>query len=143
MPCMRFNALVDDFEFIDDWEERYKYLIELGKLVPEFHSEDRVAENKVQGCVSQVWLKPRIDDNGESQCILHFTGDSDALIVRGLIYVLIALMSGQPVDKLKKFDAQEQLRRLALAEHLTQQRSNGLASMIARIQQIADSAARC
>ena len=114
MPSMSYDALVDDFEIIDDWEDRYKYLIELGKQLPEFHSMDRVPDNKIHGCVSQVWIKSNIDDNNGKEPILHFTGDSDALIVKGLIYVLITLMSGQTVGKLLKMDAQQKLGRLTL-----------------------------
>ncbi len=136
-----FEDLVADFEFIDDWEERYKYLIDLGKQLPHFDEADKTEANKVHGCVSQVWVKPHTERSPDGRLELHFTGDSDALIVRGLLYVVHTLMSGLPVGEVAALDAQAQLQRLHLSDHLTPQRSNGLVSMIARIKQLASSAA--
>ena len=137
MQEMTFDDLVGDFDFIDDWEERYKYLIELGKRLPAFDESDRTRENKVHGCVSQVWLKSQVIEDRDGTRRLVFTGDSDALIVRGLIFVLVTLMSQKPLDELGRMDAQTELQRLELSEHLTPQRSNGLAAMIHRIKTLA------
>lgn len=141
MPSAEFENLVADFEFIDDWEERYKYLIELGKDLPPFDEADKSASHKVQGCVSQVWIKPSTEQASDGSLHLHFTGESDAMIVRGLIQVLRILINGLPVGEITDMDVQGQLQRLGLSEHLTPQRSNGLASMIRRIKDIASAAA--
>jgi cysteine desulfuration protein SufE len=137
MTEMTFDELVGDFEFIDDWEERYKYLIELGRLLPAFDDKDRTAANKVHGCVSQVWLKSEVVRDQEDKCRLVFSGDSDALIVKGLIFVLVTLMSNRELTDVANMDAHSKLQRLSLAEHLTPQRSNGLAAMIQRIKTLA------
>ena len=137
MNEMTFDDLVNDFEFIDDWEERYKYLIELGRLLPAFDDKDRTAANKVHGCVSQVWLKSEIVEDRDGKRRLVFTGDSDALIVKGLIFVLVTLMSNKQLCEVAEMDAQTKLQRLSLAEHLTPQRSNGLTAMIQRIKTLA------
>jgi cysteine desulfuration protein SufE len=124
------NDLADEFEMLGDWEERYRYLIELGKdlepLTPEEHSED----NKVRGCASQVWLvtEPQAD------ATVRFRGDSDAHIVSGLIAVVLRLYSGAKASDIAAFDASAAMARLGLSEALSSQRSNGLKSMVARIQ---------
>ena len=134
MTNQAFDALKDDFEFIDDWGERYKYVIELGKDMPELPENEHSEQNKVHGCVSQVWIKSYVakDDNGEQR--LFFIGDSDALIVRGLVAVLRILLNDQPVKTVAEMNAVEQLASLGLNDHLTPQRSNGLNSMIKRLQ---------
>ncbi len=130
-----FQTLKDDFEFIDDWEERYKYVIELGKNMTALPEDEHDDQYKVHGCVSQVWIKSDFptDDNGVKR--LHFLGDSDAMIVRGLVAVLRILLHDQPVKDVIKLDAVGELASLGLNDHLTPQRSNGLNSMIKRLQE--------
>ncbi len=134
MANSEFEKLKDDFEFIDDWEERYKYVIELGKNMPALPTTEQSDEYKVHGCVSQVWIKSAfpVDDNGVKR--LQFLGDSDAMIVRGLVAVLRILFNDQPVKDVVELDAVSELAALGLNDHLTPQRSNGLNSMIKRLQ---------
>ncbi len=126
------EALKEDFSLIDEWEDRYRYVIELGRALPPLAEADRVPANKVQGCASQVWIAVREEKNG-SEPRLSFTGDSDALIVKGLIAIIFRLFSGRPASEILATDAGALLDDLGLREHLTPQRSNGLASMVARI----------
>jgi cysteine desulfuration protein SufE len=131
---MTLDDIFSDFEFLDEWEDRYRYVIELGKKLEPLAETSRTAENKVQGCASQVWLATRLEDTGNAQGpVLHFTGDSDAHIVRGLIFILFAIYSGKTAQDILDTDAQEIFLRLGLKEHLTPQRSNGFASMVERI----------
>lgn len=141
MTNTEFETLKDDFEFIDDWEERYKYVIELGKNMTALPESEYSEQLKVHGCVSQVWIKTEflIDDDGTKR--LHFLGDSDAMIVRGLVAVLRILMHDRPVQEIVKLDAVAALAELGLNDHLTPQRSNGLNSMIKRLQSDAAQAA--
>jgi len=127
-----FDQLIDDFEFLDDWEERYKYVIELGRALEPLEDEARSPANKVQGCASQVWLISQTDGSGTSP-VLTFRGDSDALIVKGLIAILHILLSGRPPRDIVETDVQAALGKLGLHEALTPQRSNGLAAMITRL----------
>ena len=131
---MSIQDLIDDFAFLDEWEERYRYVIELGKGLEALSDEEHSPANKVEGCVSQVWLvnETRKDDAG--QTVLHFRGDSDAHIVRGLIAILMRLYSDKPPADILAIDARDVFAKLGLNEHLTPQRSNGLYSMVARIQ---------
>lgn len=123
-----FTDIEDNLSYLDDWEDRYRYLIELGQALPPLAPEERNAENKVHGCVSQVWLvSERHDDN------VTFRGESDAMIVKGLVAVLLALYSGRPAREIAETDAIEIFDRLGLREHLTTQRSNGLVAMVNRI----------
>lgn len=131
-----FEELVEDFEFLDDWEDRYRTVIELGKEMPPLDDALKVPATKVDGCASQVWLHPQIDAG-----MFHFRGDSDALIVRGLIAVLHKLFDGLPVTDIAAIDARAELGRLGLDEALSAQRSNGLRAMIQRIQSEAAAAA--
>ncbi|MEM8854926.1 MAG: SufE family protein [Pseudomonadota bacterium] len=124
----RAADIEDAFELIDDWEERYRYVIELGRELPEFPDALKSDATKVDGCVSQVWLRTGAEDGH-----FHLQGDSDAMIVRGLVAILIALYDGQPVESVPELDAEAFLRRLELDDHLTPQRSNGLASMVKRV----------
>jgi cysteine desulfuration protein SufE len=134
------DEIVANFELLDDWEERYRYLIELGRMMPALPDEARIDANKVMGCASQVWLESRIErPDGEPS--LQLRGDSDAHIVRGLIALLIAMLSGRPASEIAEADPQQTFRALGLAEHLTPQRSNGLRSMVERIKRDARSAA--
>jgi cysteine desulfuration protein SufE len=128
----RIDAILADFELLDDWEDRYRYVIELGRTLEPLPDEARNATNKVQGCVSQVWLATTPTRDGRNTR-LTFIGDSDAHIVRGLIAILLALYSGRSADDILKIDANAVLGRLHLKEHLTPQRSNGLLSMVERI----------
>jgi cysteine desulfuration protein SufE len=131
-PAGRIDAILADFELLDDWEDRYRYVIELGRTLEPLPDEARNAANKVQGCVSQVWLATTPHrDGGKTRLI--FIGDSDAHIVRGLIAILLALYSGRNADDILKLDANAFLDKLHLKEHLTPQRSNGLLSMVERI----------
>lgn len=134
------QTIIDDFEFLDDWEDRYRYVIELGRALPPYPEEARTADNKVNGCVSQVWLNTTIkSDNGEQ--VLSFDGDSDAHIVRGLVAIMIAAMSGQPPATIQAMDIEALMGRLGLDEHLSPQRSNGLRSMVERMKRDASAAA--
>lgn len=131
-PPASFDEIVADFELLEDWEDRYRYVIELGRKLSPLPEEARTAANKVQGCVSQVWLATSIDP-GNRAPRLSFVGDSDAHIVRGLIAILFALYSGKTADDILAVDANSVLGELHLKEHLTPQRSNGLVAMVERI----------
>ena len=134
------DEIIANFELLDDWEERYRYLIELGRMMPPLPDEARTDRNKVMGCASQVWLETRVERrNGDAT--LSLRGDSDAHIVRGLIALLIALLSDRPTAAIVKTDPQETFRALGLSEHLTPQRSNGLRSMVDRIKRDAQAVA--
>ena len=135
MATPAFEEIVETFEFLDDWEDRYRHVIELGKAMPPLDDSFRVPAYKVDGCASQVWLRPIIADGH-----FDFQGDSDALIVRGLIAILHALYSGVPVAEVVGIDAQAELGRLGLQEHLSSQRSNGLRAMVERIRLLAAAA---
>lgn len=136
----KLDDLLEDFELLDEWEDRYRYVIELGQELPAFPESHRTASNKVQGCVSQVWLNTTVDSDGPAGPTLTFSGDSDAHIVRGLIAILFRLFSGQPARKILETDALDVFRRIGLDEHLTPQRSNGLRSMVDRIRRDAEGA---
>jgi cysteine desulfuration protein SufE len=127
-----FEDILADFELLDDWEDRYRYVIELGRRLDPLPETARTQVNKVQGCVSQVWLATQIDRSTGAPR-LTFIGDSDAHIVRGLIAVLFALYSGKTAQDIVAIDAAQQLGQLHLKEHLTPQRSNGLMAMVKRI----------
>lgn len=135
MATAAFEDLAETFEFLDDWEDRYRHVIELGKAMPPLDETFKVPALKVQGCASQVWLRPVIEDGK-----FDFQGDSDAMIVRGLIAVLHALYAGLPVAEVAKVDAPAELARLGLNEHLSSQRSNGLRAMVERIRETASRA---
>tara|TARA_R110002020_G_scaffold16871_68_gene59798 strand:- start:448 stop:885 length:438 start_codon:yes stop_codon:yes gene_type:complete len=130
-------TIVEAFELIDDWEERYRYVIELGRDLPPFPEASRTDANKVRGCVSQVWLETRVADAPDGPH-LHFQGDSDAHIVRGLVAILLALYSGRSAREILEIDAEGTLGTLGLREHLTPQRSNGLSAMVGRIRRDAE-----
>jgi cysteine desulfuration protein SufE len=132
------DRLVDDFGFLDDWEDRYRFVIELGRALPDLPESERSDANKVRGCASQVWLISEVAGNGEPR--MRFRGDSDAHIVRGLIAILFALYSGRTAREILEIDAEAVFARIGLREHLTSQRSNGLTSMVARIRADADEA---
>ncbi len=128
-----FDEIVSDFELLEDWEERYRYIIELGKKLPPMQSINKVPENKVEGCASQVWLKQQIIKTG-GQKLIQLSGDSDAMIVKGLIAILVGLLNGEELEKAKKISPLEEFNKLGLHEHLSSQRANGLRSMVDNIQ---------
>lgn len=127
-----FEDIVADFEFLEDWEDRYRYVIDHGRAMEPLDEALKVPATKVDGCASQVWLHPRVEGG-----VFSFDGDSDALIVRGLISVLRALYNGTAVAEVPKIDAGAELARLGLNDHLSAQRSNGLRAMIERIRLVA------
>lgn len=136
MASPAFEEIVEDFEFLDDWEDRYATVIDMGKSLPDMDPALKVPATKVEGCASQVWLHPEIADGS-----FHFSGDSDAMIVKGLIAVLSALYTGLPLSEVAKVDAPAELARLGLNEHLSSQRSNGVRAMVDRIRHYAAEAA--
>lgn len=140
MASAAFEDIADTFDFLDDWEDRYRHVIELGKAMPPLDEAFRVPATRVEGCASQVWLLPRIEGTGPG-ARFSFDGDSDAMIVRGLVAILHALYSGLSVAEVLKTDAHAELARLGLDEHLSQQRSNGLRAMVERIRALAAEAA--
>ena len=133
------QEIIDNFSVLDDWDDRYRYLIELGRELPPLAASAHNDANKVQGCASQVWLETQVRPetnmrrNGADGPVLMFSGDSDAHIVRGLIAVLFAVFSGRTAKDILAADALALFEKLGLREHLTPQRSNGFRSMIERI----------
>lgn len=127
------DEITENFSLLDDWEDRYRYVIELGNELEPLTEAEHSPENKVRGCAIQVWLVSRVENGEAGQSLLYFRGDSDAHIVRGLIAILLAIYSGKNPREIASFDAEGLFAEMGLSEHLTQQRSNGLASMIERI----------
>lgn len=125
------DTIRSDFAFLEDWEDRYRYIIDLGGNLEPLPDSARTPANKVQGCVSQVWLDT--ERSGEAEPVLTFRGDSDAHIVRGLVAIVLALYSGRPAWEIAATDVEPVMRELGLNEHLTPQRANGLRSMVKRI----------
>ena len=134
------DEIIDNFSLLDDWDDRYRYLIELGRELPPLAAEAHNDANKVQGCASQVWLDTSVRPNGAGGPVLTFLGDSDAHIVRGLIAILFAMYSGRNAKDILSTDAVALFERIGLREHLTPQRSNGFRSMVERIHSDARSA---
>ena len=132
MATPAFEDIAETFAFLDDWEDRYRHVIELGKAMPPLAEEFKVPAYKVDGCASQVWLRPVIVDGR-----FDFQGESDAMIVRGLIAVLHALYGGLPLADVARVDAAAELGRIGLNDHLSAQRSNGVRAMVARIRETA------
>ena len=128
------EQIIDDFAFLDEWEDRYRYVIELGKALPGLPEDKQTAANKVQGCASQVWLVSHVADGGADP-VMDFEGDSDAHIVRGLVAIVLAVYSGRPASQIAATDAIEIFDRIGLVEHLSSQRANGLRSMVKRIRE--------
>ena len=127
-----FQDIADNLSFLDDWEDRYRYLIELGQALPKLDDAERSDSNKVNGCISQVWLVAEpIETDGTPS--LHLKGESDALIVQGLVAILLALYSDRPAAEIAETDAVALFDEMGLREHLTAQRSNGLVAMVNRI----------
>jgi cysteine desulfuration protein SufE len=134
------DEIVDNFSLLEDWDDRYRYVIELGRALSPLAERDRTEANKVQGCASQVWLATTVHPNGQGGPMLTFSGDSDAHIVRGLIAILFAMFSGKQARGILSTDAIAVFERLGLREHLTPQRSNGFRSMVERIRADAQAA---
>lgn len=136
MASEAFEEIVETFEFLDDWEDRYAHIIDMGKAMAPLDEALRVPATKVDGCVSQVWLHPKIEGTGPG-ARFDFDGDSDAMIVRGLVAILKSLYGGLTLEEVLRTDASAELARLGLEQHLSAQRSNGLTSMVARIRKVA------
>lgn len=128
-----FRAISDAFSYLDDWEERYRYMLELGRRLPPLTDEERNEHTRVHGCTSQVWL---VRDAQPDQR-LHLRGDSDAHLVKGLVALVLAMVNGLSLTELHQLDMEDALRQLGLEEHLTPQRSNGVRSMLARVRELA------
>jgi cysteine desulfuration protein SufE len=134
------EEIIDNFSVLDDWDDRYRYLIELGRELPPLAESARNDANKVQGCASQVWLDTDVRPNGADGPVLTFVGDSDAHIVRGLIAILFAVFSGKTAKRILATDALALFEKMGLREHLTPQRSNGFRAMVERIRAEANAA---
>ena len=130
---MTTDEIIADFSLLTDWDDRYRYVIELGRALAPLGADAHNEVNKVQGCASQVWLATSVQPNGAAGPVLTFEGDSDAHIVRGLIAILLIVYSGKPAREILDTDAVALFERLGLREHLTPQRSNGFRSMVERI----------
>jgi cysteine desulfuration protein SufE len=136
MASAAFEEIAETFEFLGDWEERYRHVIDLGKAMAPLEDAFKVPATKVDGCASQVWILPQIEGQGVG-AVFHFQGESDAMIVRGLIAVLHSLYDGLTLAEVMGVDAGAELARLGLNDHLSAQRSNGLRAMIERIRSVA------
>jgi cysteine desulfuration protein SufE len=133
LQAMTIDEIIENFSFLDDWDDRYRYVIELGRGLEPLPESERTQANKVQGCASQVWLASKAKPDGPSGPVLTLMGDSDAHIVRWLIAILFALYSNKPAREILSSDAIAVFEGLGLREHLTPQRSNGFRSMVERI----------
>jgi cysteine desulfuration protein SufE len=134
------DDIIENFELLDEWDDRYRYVIELGRDLPPLADSAHIEANKVRGCASQVWLVTHISPDGTAGPTLTFEGDSDAHIVRGLIAILFALYSGRGAREILDTDAFAVFDCIGLRENLTPQRSNGLRAMVDRIRAEADAA---
>jgi cysteine desulfuration protein SufE len=130
---MNIDQIIESFEFLDDWDDRYRYLIELGRSLEPLPEEAHNEANKVRGCASQVWLLTSVEKGPDGAPALQLLGDSDAHIVRGLVALTLAFFSGRPAREIIEADAQKLFKSLGFEQHLTPQRSNGLRSMVERI----------
>ncbi|CAJ0878435.1 hypothetical protein AMST5_02969 [freshwater sediment metagenome] len=137
---MPIDDIIGNFELLEEWEDRYRYLIELGRTLEPLPKEAYTDENKVRGCASQVWLETTRGQDAAGAPTLAFRGDSDAHIVRGLVALVLALYSGRRAQEIVETDAAPLFKQLGLAEHLTPQRANGLRSMVERIKREASAA---
>ncbi|MGE3144631.1 MAG: SufE family protein [Pseudorhodoplanes sp.] len=137
---MTIDEILENFALMEEWDDRYRYIIELGRGLTPLPEAARTEINKVQGCASQVWMDTRVAPDGAAGPVLTFVGDSDAHIVRGLIAILLAIYSGHPARDILATDAVRIFEKLGLREHLTPQRSNGFRSMVDRIQRDARAA---
>jgi len=132
-PLSAIDVIRDDFASLDEWEDRYRYVIELGHSLEPLGAEAHNDANKVRGCVSQVWLECEPNTSAEGEKVLHYRGDSDSHLVRGLIAIAIALFSDRTPAQILATDPLEAFRALGLEQHLTPQRSNGVRAMVDRI----------
>lgn len=130
---MNLDEIIENFNYLDEWEDRYRYLIELGRTLEPLDEAAHNDANKVLGCASQVWLETRVGADSSGAPVLKLKGDSDAHIVRGLVALVLALYSGQTATKILATDAQALFQSLGLSAHLTPQRTNGVRSMVERI----------
>jgi len=130
---MTIDEIRENFELLDDWDDRYRYVIELGRTLEPMPEAEHSAANKVQGCASQVWLSRRLERGGSGEALLKYRGDSDAHIVRGLIAILLTIFSGRTPQQILSTDALAVFDEFGFREHLTPQRSNGLRAMVERI----------
>jgi cysteine desulfuration protein SufE len=130
---MTIDEIRDNFALLDDWDDRYRYVIELGRTLDPMPEDEHSAANKVQGCASQVWLSRKLDRNADNEPVLSYLGDSDAHIVRGLIAILLTLCSGRTPREILATEPTAVFDELGFKDHLTPQRSNGLRSMVERI----------
>ena len=140
MKQASIGEIVENFDLMEEWDDRYRYLIELGRTLPPLPEDARTDTNKVRGCASQVWLSTSVTPDGGRGPVLTFEGDSDAHIVRGLIAILFALYSGKDARHILDTDAVALFEKLGLRDHLTPQRSNGFRSMVDRIHRDASAA---
>jgi cysteine desulfuration protein SufE len=140
LGIMTIDDIIENFSFLDDWDDRYRYVIELGRGLSPLPDAARSEANKVQGCASQVWLSTEVKPDGAAGPVLSFVGDSDAHIVRGLIAILFAIYSDRSARDILATDAVAVFEKLGLREHLTPQRSNGFRSMVERIKADAQAA---
>ena len=136
-----YDSIRDDFSFLDSWEDKYRFVMELGRALPPLVETQRTEANKVRGCASQVWLASRVTGAApDGVACLHFDGDSDAHLVRGLVAILFALVQDKPANQILAVDLHGAFSELGLGDHLTPQRSNGFASMVARVRSDASAA---
>lgn len=135
MPELTVERIIQNFEFLGDWEERYRYVIDLGRKLPELDDKYKTEDNRVKGCVSNVWLITRVGDTDPP--IFEFEADSDAHIVRGLVAILLTAYSGKSAAEILDVDIRDIFRQLDLEKHLSPSRSNGFFSMVERIQNLA------
>ncbi|MEW6436658.1 MAG: SufE family protein [Pseudomonadota bacterium] len=138
---MSLDEIIDNFGYLDEWEDRYRYVIELGRTLEPLDAAAHTDANKVLGCASQVWLETKVDRSGQGEPVLTFRADSDAHIVRGLVALILALYSGKTASQILETDAQTLFDQLGLSAHLTRQRTNGTRSMVERIKRDARQAA--
>ncbi len=130
-----FNKILEDFDFIDEWEDKYRYIIDLGKKLDNMKADLKIDANKVNGCASQVWISyEKKEKNGDES--IFFSGDSDAMIVKGLIAIVFSLYQGLSIKDARKIKPKEELKKLGLNNYLSSQRSNGLFSMLKQIESI-------
>ncbi len=134
---LKLDDVFETFEVLEDWEDRYRYLIDLGRMLPAFPEDARTPANKVRGCISQTWLNPHLSDDNPPK--LFFEGDSDAHIVKGLVALMMLLFSGRTAKEIIETDAKAVLETLGLSRHLSPMRTNGLFALVGRIQSIAKS----
>ena len=140
MALPDIDDLIENFSLIDDWEERYRYVIELGRELDPLPEDAHCEANKVRGCASQVWLETSVGRNPSGQPVLEFRGDSDAHIVKGLVLIVLAFYSGRTADEILSRDVLDLFGKLGLTAHLTPQRSNGVRAMVERIRKDANAA---